>query len=352
MRIDGHRFLVTGGASLIGSHVADHLLAAGASEVILFDNLSLSSDPTAQPGTDPRLRLVRGDIRDIHALMDALNGIDGVFATAAYITNPLHRDPLTGMQVNVDGHLMLLEACRWRGVKRLIYSSSVGLYGASPAELIAESEPFHYAGLQPAGVLYGASKIVAEQLCRMYQDRHGLECTALRYSTVYGERQHARGVNSLIIVEAYDRIRQGLPPLIPGDGSEVHDYIHVADVARANVAAMRRDTSLDNATIATGNETSLNALVGIILDVVGSGLRPEHIDAPGRVKVTTTTRLRFDRSKAERELGWKPEVPLREGIKRVLEWRESEIRNNSPPRSGFSGSDPSKNASCPEIVIT
>lgn len=329
MQIAGKRFLITGGASLIGSHIAEHLLAAGVAGVVLFDNLSLVSESAAQALlVDERLSLVRGDIRNIHALMDALDGVDGVFATAAFITSPLNRDPLTGVQVNVTGHQMLLEACRWRKVKKLIYSSSIGLYGTAASDLISEAEPFRYADLSPAAALYGASKIIGEQLCRIYQDRYGLENLALRYSTVYGERQHARGLFSLIIIDAYDRIRRGEHPIIQGDGHEVHDYIHAGDVARANILAMQSDASRESITVATGQETSINALIDTILEVSGSSLRPQHVETVARLGVTAASRLKFDRGKAERQIGWQPSISLREGIRRVIEWREQELRRN------------------------
>jgi UDP-glucose 4-epimerase len=329
MQISGKRFLITGGASLIGSHIAEHLLASGASGVVLFDNLSLVSETMAQSLlVDDRLSLVRGDIRNLHGLMDALEGVDGVFATAAFITQPLNRDPLTGIQVNVTGHQMLLEACRFRGVKKLIYSSSIGLYGAASSDLMTEAEPFRYANLPPAAVLYGASKIMGEQLCRIYQDRYGLETLSLRYSTVYGERQHTRGLFSLIIVDAYDRIRSGNPPEIKGDGTEVHDYIHAGDVARANVLAMESNASRESVTVATGKETSINELIDVILDVAGSSVRPRYVNDGDRLGVSAAPSLKFDVSKAERLFGWRSTIPLREGIKRVVDWHEQELRRN------------------------
>ncbi len=151
MDIAGGRFLITGGASLVGSHIAEHLLDADAKEVVLFDNLSLAAEePIRDLLADERVRLVRGDIRNIHQLLEAMQGVGGVFATAAYITNPLHRDPLTGIQVNVTGHQMVLEACRWSGVRKIIYSSSVGIFGVPDADEITETHALNYAGLPPA----------------------------------------------------------------------------------------------------------------------------------------------------------------------------------------------------------
>jgi UDP-glucose 4-epimerase len=329
MQVAGRKFLITGGASIVGSHIAEHLIERGAAGVVLFDNLSLTPEASVQSLlADKRITLVRGDVRNLHALMDALDGVDGVFATAAFITQPLNNDPLTGIQVNVGGHLNLLEACRWRGVKKLIYSSSIGLYGAASPDVMTEAEPFRHANLSPAAVLYGSSKIMGEQLCRIYQDHYGLETLALRYSTVYGERQHARGLFSLIILDAYDRIRRGEAPEIVGDGREVHDYIHAGDVARANVLAMESNASRESITVATGIETTINDLIDTILTVTGSRLRPVHVESAGRLGVSAATRLKFDVSKAERVIGWRATIPLRDGIKRLIDWREQVLRRN------------------------
>jgi len=323
MKVKGSKFLITGGASLIGSHITDRLLALGAARVVLFDNLSLGSEATIQPLlADKRVQLVRGDILRAPQLMEALEGIDGVFAVAGFLTLPLSRDPWTGMDVNIRGHQTLLDACRWSGVKKVVFSSSAAVYGSPSGGEIHETDPFNPAGLQPGGVIYGATKIIGEQLCRMYEQRFGLKYVALRYSTVYGERQHYRGVNALYIIEAYDRIRQGLPPVLPGNGSEVHDYVYVGDVARANVMSMESDVSGESFSIVTGIETTLNDLVAIILDLAGSKLKPEYHDDPTRFRFTTTDNLLYSRAKAEKLLGWKPEVTVREGVRRLIEWHD------------------------------
>lgn len=323
MEIHGKQFLVTGGASLIGSHIADKLLAQGAKGVRLFDNLSLGSESAIAPLlADKRVEFVKGDILRPSQLMDAMNGIDGVFAVAGFLTLPLSKDPWTGIDVNVRGHQTLLDACRWSGVKKVVFSSSAAVYGVPMGGTIRETDPFNTQDLQPGGAIYGATKIIGEQLCRIYEQRFGLKFVALRYCTVYGERQHYRGVNALYVIEAYDRIKKGLSPILPGNGKEVHDYVYVGDVARANVMAMNSDVSGESFTIATGVETTLNDLVAIILDLAGSKLKPEYKDDPTRFRFTATEELRYSREKAERLLGWKPEVGVREGVRRLIEWHD------------------------------
>jgi len=331
MDIRDRRFLITGGFSLIGSHIAEQAIAAGAAEVVLFDNASIGSPATVEhllPGG--RVRLVRGDVLRMHEVLEALEGVDGVFHTAAFLTLPISRDPWAGLDVNVRGLMTVLEACRWRSVRRLIYSSSVAVYGNALGGLVTEETPFLSVGVQPVAALYATSKLMGEQLCALYGERHGVDSIALRYSTVYGERQHSRGVNVLHILEAYDRIRQGQPPLIAGDGREVHDYIYAGDVARANLLAMRSEIGGESFTIATGAATSLDELVRLLLRLTGSALAPEYRSDPGRVRSAGATEMRFSREKAAARLGWAPEVPLEEGLRRLIAWREATTAGAAP----------------------
>lgn len=325
MKIKDGKFLITGGVSLIGSHITEQLLAEGAREIVLFDNYSLGSPDTIKELlAEPRVTLVRGDILRINELHDALEGVDGVFAAAAFLTLPLSQNPMLGVGVNVQGHLNVCEACRYQGVKKVIFSSSVATYGEPEPELVREELPFRWQGLQPAGVIYGASKIMGENLGRLYDSRYGLKSVSLRYSTVYGERQHYRGINALYIVDTYDKLMAGERPVIPDDGSEVHDYVHVADVARANLMAMESDVSSESFNVASGTATSLNRLAEIIAEIVGSDLKPEYKNIEGAVRVTTTDTLDMSVSKIEEMIGWKPQVGIEEGIKRVIEWRRSQ----------------------------
>jgi len=204
MKISGGRFLLTGGASLIGSHVAEQLLEAGAGEVVLFDNYALGSPEVAAfLAQDKRVRVVRGDITRLHELLDALDGIDGVFALAGFLTLPLSQNPGLGLDVNVRGMFNIVEACRNRGVKKVVFSSSVATFGDPEADEVDETTPFRWHTAPPALALYASSKIIGENLLRLYKQRYGLDYIALRYSTVYGERQHHRGVNALHIIESY-----------------------------------------------------------------------------------------------------------------------------------------------------
>jgi UDP-glucose 4-epimerase len=325
VNIEGGKFLLTGGASLIGAHITEHLLKAGAKEVVLFDNYSLGSPDTIQDLIkDPRVKLVRGDILRMNELYDALEGVNGVFAAAGFLTLPLSLNPTLGLSVNVMGQLNVFEACRYRGVGKVIFSSSVAVYSDPRAEILDEDEPFAWTKLQPGGALYGASKIIGENLGRLYHDKYGVQAISLRYSSVYGERQHYRAVNALYIIETYDRIMRGEAPVIPDDGSEVHDYIHAADVARASLAAMQSDVSRESFNVATGVSTSLNELVAIIQKVMGTNLKPEYKTPVGKIRATSSSTLKFSNKKIEKMLGWRPEISIEDGIRRVIDWRKAQ----------------------------
>jgi UDP-glucose 4-epimerase len=325
MKIAEGKFVVTGGASLIGSHVAEHLLSQGAREVVLLDNFALGSpDAVRSLLGDPRVKLLRGDILRTNELYDAFEGADGVFAIAGFLTLPLSQNPSLGLAVNVEGQVNIFEACRYRGVKKVVFSSSIAVYGDPAPGLIDEQAPARLGTFQPAAALYAYTKLIGENLCRLYSAKHGIQAIALRYATVYGERQHYRGVNALYIMENYDRIMRGEPPVIPDDGSEVHDYIHVADVARANVMAMASDISGESFNVATGVATNLNRVVELLLQITGSSLKPVYKTDGSSVRSSVTRQLDFSRAKIEKMLGWVPEVSIEDGIRRLLEWRKAQ----------------------------
>jgi UDP-glucose 4-epimerase len=326
MQISGGRFVLTGGASLIGSHVADRLLAEGAREVVLLDNFALGTPETiAHLSGDERVKLIRGDILRINELYDAFRGADGVFAIAGFLTLPLSQNPPLGLAVNVEGQVNTFEACRYAGVKKVIFSSSIAAYGEPDGDaVIDETFPANLASYQPGSMLYSCTKLIGEALCKLYSAKHGVDGIALRYATVYGERQHYRGVNALYIIQNYDKIVRGEPPVLPGDGSEVHDYIHVADVARANVMAMASDVEADVFNVVTGVETTVKRIAEIVLDIAGSDLKPVYADDTGAVKATSSPSLKLSREKIRSVIGWEPEVSVEEGIRRLIEWRRTQ----------------------------
>lgn len=317
--------LITGGASLIGSHLADALLAAGVPEVRLFDNFSLGTPETIRHlGGDARVTLIRGDVLRLNELIDATQGVTAVCALAGFLTLPMSQNPALGVAVNTEGVVHTLEACRLAGARRVVFSSSVSAYGNATAETIVEETPYVSAGLVPASAVYATTKLLGEALCAQYAQAYGLEFNVLRFSSVYGARQHGRAVNALFMAEAYERVRRGERPVIVGDGTEVHDYIYVTDVADACARALLGPSHGQIMTIATGVDTTLTRVVEIILEACQArDLTPEYREDRRAVRSAAVAHLGFSRARAEQALGWVPTVGVEEGIRRYIAWRES-----------------------------
>lgn len=321
MELIDKKFLITGGFGLLGSHIAEQLLTAGAEKVILFDNGSVGSRDTVQHLlSDPRIVVIQGDILRQNELYDALDGVSGVFHTAYFITLPLSKNLWAGMDVNIRGIMNVLEACRIRGVQKIIYSSSISTYGNTSVGVITEDCAFSSFGVHPAPALYGAGKVMSEHLCAFYKQRYGLDYVAVRISSVYGERQHGRGINVLPIMQAYERINQGLPPVVNAEAEEVHDYVYAGDVAAAQLLAMQSALSGEAINVAAGESTTYEQLIRTVLEVCDSDLQPEFKQEAGRIKSAGVTTNRFSIDKAATLLNWRPAVTLKQGIARLIEW--------------------------------
>lgn len=328
MPLGGGSFVVVGGASLAGTHIAEALLAADAARVVLLDNFSLSSSDALAGlpiAADPRVSVVKADILRLPALLDALAGADGVFHVAAYLAGPLVADPWTGIDVNVRGLQNVLEASRHNGLRKVVISSSVGVYGHPGDGEVTEDHPYDRQGVAPAMSLYCESKLMAESLCRLAEQTHGLRFAALRYSSIYGARQHGHSINARLIADVYEALADGNAPDLPNGGSEVHDYVYVTDVAAANLLAMSADVSGEAFTIATGEARSLAEAADHLGRLMGvdPGAAAAKEGSPERLSFTTTTTLRYSREKARRMLGWEPRVGFEEGLERFLAWRTS-----------------------------
>jgi UDP-glucose 4-epimerase len=332
--IAGNRFVIIGGASLVGSATAGELLDHGAAEVVLFDNMAFGSDAAIAHLRDhPRLRLVRGDVLRLPELLRATEGAAGALLLAAYMTLSMDRDPWGGIDVNIRGVQNALEACRANRVGKVVFASSNAVYGYGPgvAGDLAEATPFHSEGAPPAAILYGASKIIGEQLCRDMRRRHGLDYVVLRYSTVYGERQHDRAANALTIIETYDRVRRGERPQVFGDGSETKHFVYVGDLARANRMAFESAATGVHVNASGPAPITTLDLVRLVTRLAGGGPEPEFVgEVAGRVRLTSGGAFRIPHEAAEAAIGWRPEIGMEEGLRRLIAWREREARAPGP----------------------
>ncbi len=331
--IRGGVFTIVGGASLVGSATAAHFLEQGAAEVRVLDNFSLGAEAAIAHLRDhPRLKVLRADIMRLPELLDAYAGSHGVLHLAALMTLNMDRDAWTGLDVNIRGAQNSIAAARHAGARKFVFASSNAAYGYGPGIKgdLVEDAPFHSAGAPPAAILYGASKIIGEQLCREAYRKHGLDYVVLRYSTVYGERQHYRAANALYIIETYDAVRAGRAPRVFGDGSETKHFVYVGDLARANAAAFE-SAATDVAVNASGPEpvTTLE-LVRLVTELAGGGPAPLFEgETPGRVRLTSGGAFRIANEEAARVLGWTPQIGMREGLSRLIGWLEQDRRRNA-----------------------
>jgi UDP-glucose 4-epimerase len=327
MKIQGKTFFITGGGSMIGTHTAEELIQAGAREVILFDNLSFGTPEEHLAGilSTGRARLIQGDVLDAPGVRAACAGVDGVFALAGFMSSGIAKTPGLALDVNIKGVLNVLEGCREHRVGKVVLASSSAAYGYGRIRgAIKEEEPFHSFNVPPPAALYGASKVVAEQLCRLYRLQHGVDFLALRFSTVYGERQHYRSTNALYIIDAYDRVAKGERPILYGDGMETKDFVYVRDVARANRMAMESDASGEAMNISGGKPLTVRFLAETVIRLAGASVEPEYREAPEHgIRITSDAAFHYDNSAAKRLIGWSPEVTIEDGIGRLIAWRRN-----------------------------
>jgi UDP-glucose 4-epimerase len=319
--ISGGKYVVVGGASLLGSHIGEQLLAGGAREVVLLDNLALgSTDNIDFLLSDSRCSFLRADALRLNELYDPFAKADGVFLVAGFLGAPMMANTWMGIDVNVRGVQNVLEASRYQGVKKVIYSSSVGVYGAIGAEPNTDDSPLRWAGMQPGLILYCASKIMGEGLGRLYHQKYGLGFLGMRYSAMYGERQHKRASAVTLMVQAWERLRAGLPPTIEGTGRQVQDYVYAGDAARANLMAMESEASGEGMNIASGVDTSQNRVIEILRQACKSDLEPEYRDDPTRVQMPAQEKQGYSIERAKKLLGWEPKVSIEDGIHRMVAW--------------------------------
>lgn len=311
--LDGARVLITGGAGFIGSTIADQLIDAGVSEIILLDNLVRGREENVAAAVESgKAKLVIGDITDGGLVNDLTRDIDIVFHQAALRITHCAEDPRLGVDVMVNGTLNVVQAAVDAGVSKVVAASSASIYGQAPFFPTDES-----ANGYDNRTLYGAAKMFNEGLLRSYNDMFGLDYVALRYFNVYGPRMDIHGVYTEVLVRWMERIEAGQPPLIFGDGKQTMDFVYITDVARANVLAAASPATDQVYNVAFGIETSLEDLALALLDVMGSDLKPEY--GPER-KVNPVAKRLAATEAAGRDLGFKAEVSLHQGLAELVDW--------------------------------
>jgi UDP-glucose 4-epimerase len=307
------RIVITGGAGLIGSHIAELMAETRPREIVIIDNFvrgrreNLAGAMALGPIT-----IVAGDVRDRQLMHEVLQGVDVVFHQAAIRITQCAEDPRLAVDVLVNGTFNVIEAAAACKVKRVVAASSASVYGM--ADEFPTTERHHPYNNR---TLYGAAKAFNEGMLRSFAEMHGLDYVALRYFNVYGPRMDAFGAYTEVFIRWMERIAAGQPPIIMGDGMQTMDFVHVHDVARANVLAARASVTDQVFNIASGRETSLREAADVLLRAMGSSLAPEY--APAR-KVNPVPRRLADTSKAREQLGFEAMVTIDEGMKGLVEW--------------------------------
>ncbi|WP_244931723.1 NAD-dependent epimerase/dehydratase family protein [Nocardioides sp. W7] len=311
--LQGARVLVTGGAGTIGSTLVDQLLDAGVARVDVLDNLVRGRISNLESAlADERVRLVPGDIRDRDLVHDVTRGQDLVFHQAAIRITQCADEPRLALEVLVDGTFNVVEAASDAMVDKIVSASSASVYGL--AEEFPTPERHHH---HDNDTLYGAAKTFGEGLLRSYGAMRGLDHVSLRYFNVYGPRMDVHGLYTEVLVRWMERIADGLPPLVFGDGRQTMDFVFSRDIARANLLAAAAPVREGVYNVASGTETSLLGLAEALLRVMDSPLPVEH--GPDRA-VNGVSRRLADTSAAERDLGFVAEIGLEDGLRELVAW--------------------------------
>jgi UDP-glucose 4-epimerase len=317
--LEGATVLVTGGAGLIGSHIVDHLIDAGAGEIRVLDNLVRGRmENLANAMRRRQLSFIEGDVRDRATVGRAVAGCDYVFHQAAIRITLCAEQPRECMDVLVMGAFNVFEAAVESKVRKIVYASSASVYGA--AEQFPTSEKHHpYANR----TLYGAAKLMNEGIAASFNEMYGLSSVGLRYFNVYGPRMDVTGAYTEVFIRWLDCIDRDQRPQIHGDGSASMDFVYADDIARANLLAMTSRHAHGVYNVAGGTETTLKGLWEAMQQATGAWhLHPEF--HPPR-KVNPVPRRLADVRSAQTDLGFKAEVPLLEGLRRLVEWRREAL---------------------------
>jgi nucleoside-diphosphate-sugar epimerase len=314
LELEGKKFVVIGGAGLIGSHVTEALLREDVREVVVYDNFVRGTrENLAVALADSRCSVFEqgGDIMQTDVLRAAFEGADGVFHLAALWLLHCQDFPRAAFDVNIRGSFNVFEACVDAAVDRLVYSSSASVYGDAVEEPMTEDHPFNFENF------YGATKVAGEAMLRALHHRFGLPYAGLRYMNVYGPRQDYRGAYIAVIMKMLDSLDRGEPLVVYGDGSQAYDFVYVGDCAAANICAMKADTVDRFYNVGTGVRTTIKEVAELLLEVTGS-------DAGIRYEPEGVTFVKNRIGSVERardEIRFQTQVPLTDGLQALVEWR-------------------------------
>jgi UDP-glucose 4-epimerase len=312
-QLEGSTIAVMGGAGFIGSHIVDQLLDQPVERVIVVDNFVRGTRGNLErAAADPRVEVREGSILDLPFLEQVMEESDYAFHLAALWLHECVHHPRDAVDVNALGTFNVIEAAQRADVRKVVYSSSASVYGDALSIPMTEEHPFNNR------TLYGATKIAGEQFFRAFHEQHGLDYVGLRYMNVYGPRMDYKGTYVSVIMKVLDKIEAGESPQIFGDGSQAYDFVHVDDVARANILALKSDATDVFLNVGMGVQTTINELVERLLTLTGSDLRPEYLP---QEQMFVTNRI-GSTELAEELTGFRAAIDLDGGLGSVIEWRQ------------------------------
>lgn len=302
------KVLVTGGAGFIGSNLVHELVSQGI-EVKVLDSLYLGKKSNLE-GVIDDIEFIEGSVMDRKTVEEAVKDCDTVFHQAARSSSPMHNDnPQEGARVNIEGFINTVEASIQEGVEKIVYASTSSMYGSV--------KPPHTenTGEVPTN-LYTASKMSRERYAESYSYNEKIQTTGLRYFAVYGPREKPKGKYANIVTQFLWKIQNDESPVIWGEGNQTRDFTFVKDIVKANILAAKRKDETDGEfyNIGTGQDHSFNKVVERINKELGKDIDPKYVENP-REKYVEKTKANI--SKAEKDLGYKPEFSLEEGIRRL-----------------------------------
>ena len=303
------RYLVTGGAGFIGSHLTEELVRRGQT-VRVAD--SLITGKRSNLDHVPEAEFVQGDLADLEFAKKVVDGCDYVLHQAAIPSVPRSvKDPITSNRANVDATLNVLVASRDAGVRRLVFAGSSSAYGDTPTLPKHEDMPTN--PLSP----YALQKVVGEQYLQMFTKLYGLETVSIRYFNVFGPRQDPSSPYSGVISVFATALLENRPPKIYGDGGQTRDFTYVANVVDGVLRACEATGASGQViNVATGGRISLNDLFKEMKKIVGASVEPQYVD-PRQGDVRDS---QADIRKAKDLLGYKPSVSFEDGLARTIEW--------------------------------
>lgn len=319
------RYLVTGGAGFIGSHLVEHLVGAG-HEVVILDDLSSGRRANFAP-VRRRVSFIRGSVTDLKTCRRAMNGIDYVLHQAALTSVQRSVDePFSAHQVNGTGTLNILLAARDARVRRVVYAGSTSAYG-NPATL-PNSEAHVTCPLSP----YAASKLAGEEYCSAFHATYGLETVVLRYFNIFGPRQDPNSQYAAVVPRFIASALQGEQPTIYGDGEQTRDFVYVANVVHANLLAARAPAARVAGqvfNVGCGQSVTVNELWDRIREVAGVPVLPKYTEGrPGEVRNSLAS---ID--KARELVGYEPVVDFAEGLRRTIMYYREKHRDGRNRRA-------------------